>query len=201
IKDATVKIISGGDTANFSFVETPGRWGVYLDRNKSFQARAGVVYTLLVTLPDGRVVKGKARVPFVPKITAPSPNTKVSNATVSQTLVHWEIDAEGVAYQIFFLARYASNFNAYQDLFAGKDYIVTAPPATLDGISRHIFFQKEHYQNIATIRIMAMDRNYYDYLRTNTDLLEHTGNSLNLLEGGYGFFGAVNLDSVNVVLE
>ncbi len=203
IKDATVQIISGGDTAQFSFIETPIRsWaGLYLDRNNSFQARAGVVYTLLVTLPDGRMVKGKARVPLVPKITAPAPNTKVSNATASQTFVHWETDPEGVAYQIFFLARFASNFNVYQDLFGGKNYIVKAPPATLDGISRHVFFQKEHYQPIATIRVMAMDRNYYDYLRLDTDLAQLTGNSLNLLEGGYGFFGAVNLDSVDVVLE
>ena len=58
-----------------------------------------------------------------------------------------------------------------------------------------------HTHNTMTIEVMALDRNYYDYIRSNTAFAENMGVSINLLNRGVGVFGAVNIDSVNIRWE
>jgi hypothetical protein len=207
IKEAKVSLISAADTVAFTFYQNEScntcsfyyRYGIYLDQNHAFRAQPGETYNLVVETPDGRRAAGTARMPLVPQITAPAPDARLLKSSLLSTRVVWQDDPETTAYQLAFLIKPKSAKDRF-DVFT-EDDIFIVPPATFEKIDGYFLFNLDNYDKVATIKVMAMDRNYYDYLRSNTDLAEFFGQSLNLLEGAVGVFGAVNFDSVNVFLE
>lgn len=214
VNDAMVHLMSATDTVRFTFFQdsTQCRFGgycggyreqgVYIDRDQAFQAQPGSSYALHVQLPDGRIVTGSARVPEIPKITTPLANSRIKQADRAQTLVSWRTSADTPGYDVDFLLMSNHHSSLPLDALALQEAVL-APPVSLESISDYYWQDpNDQWSEIAVIRVMAMDRNYYDYQQTtNNGLLELIGRDLNLLEGGVGVFGAVSFDSVNVILE
>ena len=60
---------------------------------------------------------------------------------------------------------------------------------------------QEDLSDSATIKVAAVDANYYDYERSKNSLTELTGYRLQLIKGGVGVFGAINSDSIRINIK
>ncbi|MGH7496377.1 MAG: hypothetical protein ACREOO_28840, partial [bacterium] len=118
------------------------------------------------------------------------------------TLVSWQTSPVTPGYDVDFLITPKNDSSNPFDAL-GLQKVLLAPPVSLETVTAYYWQDLDHlWHDTAAIRVMAMDRNYYDYQQANNNgLLDLIGRDLDLLEGGFGVFGAVSFDSVNVVLE
>jgi len=213
IKDAVVKIIHDRDAVQLSFHQSQSsddedyyysdyfRRGIYLDKKNELVVKPGEIYRLRVELADGKVITGTTRVPKRPEIISPANYEHVSKYHPDQIVINWSDDAETAAYQMYFYLTWKSQYYAFRSNVLGN-YIVTKPPVTpSEVLTERLANPYESYSDTATVKVMAMDRNYYDYKRSNSGFAGMSASTFNLLHGGLGAFGSASLDSVNIVLE
>lgn len=213
VKDAVVKIIHGQDAVQLTFHQSQNMGGedyyyndyfsrgIYLDKENELVVKPGEIYRLRVELADRKIITGTTRVPGRPEIITPESYEHVSKHHPNRFVINWRDDAETAAYQMYFFLTLKSRYYALRsNVF--ENYIATKPPVTPPEFLTERFANPYgSYSDTATVKVMAMDRNYYDYKRSNSGFAEMTGTTFNLLNGGLGVFGSVSLDSVNVVLE
>lgn len=205
IEDAEVFIIGDADTTQFTFYKNSQSnyndylsKGIYLDVNNEFLAEAGKTYQLVVNVPDGRTVTGSTTVPQIPAISQPAHWTLLQKETIRNTSIQWEDNPNTIGYSVNFLVEVIGS-NEIINLL--PDNYISNSPTTLSNIDDYFlinnFFPISH---IATIKVIALDQNSYDYL-LKSDLASYIGTDLNILEGGVGAFGSFSVDFVKVRWE
>jgi hypothetical protein len=173
--------------------------GIYLDREQKFSAKPGKTYKLKVEIPGKRTITGTAKMPVFPKIDTPLPNSQIQKKSLYQTIVNWQDHLETAAYQIFVIIKTSEeNYSIRRNVL--YDYIVNKPPATLDEIDAFFIIDPNYFSKIVTLKVIALDRNYFDYKRSHSGFSSITGSYVNTVENGIGIFGAVTVDSVNVTV-
>jgi len=207
IDDAEVFIINGTDSVQFTFYKRPDSniWdtdyinkGMYLDLKNEFRAEPGKTYKLLVKIPDGRTVAGSTTVPEIPKITQPAPWTLLKKETIKKTSIQWENNPNTTGYVVNFFLENTQNKDQISIL---NDHFVYESPTSLSDIDEYYLFNDNaHLSKTATIKILALDQNSFDYAR-KSGLAALIGTDLKLLNGGVGAFGSISVDSVKVRWE
>jgi len=201
VDDAEVFVINNLDTTRFRFYRDPNNYysysgkGMYIDRNNEFLAVAGKTYKLLVKVPDGRIVTGSTTVPENPVISQPADLTIIPLENLNGTKIDWDDVPKATGYRINFIVE-IPGYNEKINLLT--DYYTAESHASLEYIDE--FFLFNNYlppTGIATIQVLAMDQNSYDYLLKN-DLASYIGTDLNILEGGLGAFGSFSTDYVRI---
>jgi len=209
IKNATVSIYDEFDTTYFSFYqqEPSGNYfwgeylqkGIYLDREQKFLAKPGKTYKLKVEIPGKKTITGTAKMPVMPKITTPVPNSRIQKYSLYQAKLNWQDHLETAAYQLFVIIKASEeNYSIRHNVL--YDYIVNKPPATLNEIDAFFINDLNYFSKIVTLKVIALDRNYFDYKRSHSGFSSITGSYVNTVENGIGILGAVTVDSVDVVL-
>ena len=216
IKDARVRILSAQDTVRFSFHQDTSAmdyWfgsnyrqkGLYLDLENKLGVEPGVTYHLLIETADGRVVRGTTRIPGPARILSHADYDTLSYRP--ETVIKWQDDPNTAAFQMhFYKTCWGHNWQTDREEWIGynlaSDYMYTEPYAGLEHINDWTMdWPGNTCSDTAAIKIMSMDRNYYDFIRTNTGLAEISGTQLELLDGGVGVFGSVNFYSTRVIIE
>ena len=201
IENAKVIIASEEGSTQFTYSRVVPNFqgGLYVDRSNSFRAVPGETYTLVIDVPDGRRVTGSTRVPLTPNVLKPDSSYRLSRLNAAETTVDWERDAEAAAYRLSL--RVYDRIYRYWFNVLNHNEVIVSPPVLLDQLSEGFYSRYDSLSKTAIVEVMVMDRNYYDYIRSNTDLAEITGTSLSLVEGGVGVFGSLNFASASVMLE
>ena len=202
IDDAEVFIISDDDTVQFYFYQNPNRTeddyfkkGIYLDLYNEFLAEAGRTYRLIVNIPDGTIVTGSTTVPETRTISQPTPWTTLQKETISSTIIEFEDNPNTIGYSINFIVEISGNNEKINIL---PNYYTNESPITLTFIDDFLLFNNViPLRGIATIKVIALDQNSYDYL-LKSSLASYIGTDLNILEGGVGAFGSFSVASVMV---
>ena len=208
IDDARVFIIDNTDTVQFKFYKRPQSSdidttylakGIYLDLNNEFIAKSGSTYQLVVEMTDGRTVKSSTTVPEIPIISKPLPWRFLQKDTIKNATVHWQDDPNTIAYNIDFLIEIDSENKERIDIMEGSYFY--GSPAVLSELDDFLLINDIiPLSFIATIKVVALDRNSYDYLDKGT-IATMVGTDLNLIEGGIGAFGSFSVDSVQIRLK
>jgi len=207
IDDADVYIIGNGDTVQFTFYREPENQynnytysskGMYLDVNNEFRAQPGKTYRLVVITADGSTVTGTTTVPDIPEISQPVQWSSLPKRDIKDTSVEWQDNPNTLGYKIDFIIEFG-DYN--EKLNISYDYFVTESPAKLWQIDDYfLLYNVLPLSSIATIRVIALDQNSYDYL-TKSELATLVGTDLNLLDGGIGVFGSFSVDQVKILLQ
>jgi hypothetical protein len=181
--------------------------GYYLDLDHRFRAQAGQTYHLRIRTPDGRIVSGVTTVPNIPKIATIQEYQQISLPSLLQMTLHWQDDLNSAAYTIAFFVHFKdetmdSLYYGYHrlDLFH-DDYVLKNSISLQDIQASYLYQVKESLSDTASLQVIAIDANYYDYRRSQNSLTELAGYRLELLEGGIGVFGSLSSDSVHVILK
>jgi len=201
IDDAEVFIISEDDTVQFFFYQTYNNEddyfskGIYLDLYNEFLAEAGKTYRLVVNVPDGTTVTGSTTVPETPTILQPTPGSILQKETIANTSIEFIDDPNTIGYSVNFIVEISGTNKKINIL---PEYYTNESPITLSFIDDFLLFNNViPLRGIATIKIIALDQNSYDYL-LKSDLASYIGTDLNILEGGVGAFGSFSVASVMV---
>lgn len=214
IRNARVLIASRDDTVEFHFWEDPSitspdhpdfvmARGVYLDTENALSVKSDQTYALTVILDDGRCVTGETTIPKAPVIFDPSPSDTLNVSEICDKYIRWIGSSTTFAYLPQFLITTAYNiemigrpyqFNILSEINVLDEWVSLEPV--------YSFFKVENtslFLPSATIKIIAMDQNMYDFT-AKSGLADMVGQSLNLLEGGIGVFGSMSADSLCVRL-
>ena len=146
--------------------------------------RAGVLlvpggtYQLRVVVPDGRIVIGTTTLPGATPVTSPGSTSTIDRVRDTVSLA-WPRVAGARSYEVSVRSP-VSTFDTFADTSIsligsvrdGNDNIAFSPGQT------------------STIVVSAVDANYYDYYRRESDVFTGSG-VINHLQGGIGLFGAV----------
>ncbi|MBN2009662.1 DUF4249 family protein [candidate division KSB1 bacterium] len=209
IDNAIVQIIGASDTVTFDFYCKPidshfrpddyDYKGIYLDRRDEFQAQPGVSYELRVTVPGIGKLAATTQVPVRPSIIQPQTDTHIMRSAVKQATVSWTENSSIAAYLLNFVITNKRNpADRFNIITEELEY---NSPARLTNVDDYYLTeQADLYSNNAVIKILAVDRNLYDYALKGSIALE-TGEDFRLVDGGRGVFGSYSVDSVNVVLD
>lgn len=209
IEDAAVYLIHQQDTAQFSFYKPPSDiyyyndyTGVYLDRINQFKAEPGQTYQLLVKIANGRVVTGTTTLPQQPVIQKPLALAELPMQSIGRETVQWQEDVNTIGYLVRFLIQQKNNSRYDNQRYnIADEEIFRESPVKFGSFLYYFSPEMSNYiSETATVKVLALDRNLYDYLSKN-EMATVTGVDLHLLEGGVGVFGSVNTDSVNVILK
>ena len=204
IDDAEVFIISDDDTVQFFFYQIYSNEddylnkGIYLDLYNEFLAEAGKTYRLMVNVPDGTTVTGSTTVPETPTIFQPAPGSILQKETIANTSIEFDDNPNTVGYSVNFIVEISGNNQKINIL---PEYYTNESPITLTFIDDFLLLNNViPLRGIATIKVIALDQNSYDYL-LKSDLASYIGTDLNILEGGIGAFGSFSVSSVMVRWE
>jgi len=204
IDDAEVFIISEDDTIQFFFYKSYRNGddylskGIYLDLTNEFIAEAGKTYRLIVNVPDGTTVTGSTTVPATPTIFQPRHGTILQKETISNTSIEFNDNPNTIGYSVSFIVEISGSNEKINIL---PDYYTNESPITLTFIDDFFLLNNViPLSGIATIKVIALDQNIYDYL-LKSSLASYIGTDLNILEGGVGAFGSFSVASVIVRWE
>ncbi len=220
ITDAVVTITGGNDTVQFSFFQEENsnykNWfssyreaGIYLDLNHDFHPKPGTTYHLSVKTPDGHQVTASTYVPRQPAIYSPADFDHLKKNELNKVKIYWRTDPNAACYQLFMNAYITWRFDygdhivehKFWENISREQYFYDSPGDLASIYFPFLHSSQQEVGDTVYVRLMAMDRNYYDYIRSSTELAEITGNSLNLVEGGIGVFGAVTFSETHWILE
>lgn len=150
----------------------------------------GGTYALAITLPDGRAVRGTTTIPNVAPHAAFSSVDSLSRSRGDSLSLAWPRVAGASGYQV----------TVSSPQYTLSQFADTAITLTLD--ERNPYNRIVFYPNTTNrVTVSAVDRNYYDYYRKNSDLF--TGEGLIIhLDGATGVFGSiVPIDSRAVFVQ
>ena len=179
VSGATVVVTrDDGLALRYSETATPGIYGLALDPAVSFLS-PGREYRLRVDLPDGRQVLGRTTMPAPPVVTG-LPDAGATFDRDRDTLrLSWTA-AEGFDW-VFVQVR-PRDLERRTTLGLLTDSSSVTIPGRLPAV--WVAGTRQ------TLAVSAIDRNYFDQLRTGNDDFT-AGGYLNHLEGGIGVFGSV----------
>ncbi len=214
IEDARVVVSSEADTVEFSFSRKGtgayrfywpyDRKGMYVDRSRRLETQPGRLYRLEVHLPDGRIVRGRTRVPGNFSILTPTAGERVSLAQIGRRYATWTDDPGTAAYKLaFHVEQYQRMPSGY--CYVGErnvlgDYLTVDTRVSLSTLLAGVYIPEGLDSLRARLEVTALDPNYYDYIRSSAGLAEISGLTISTLEGAIGAFGSVNVASVEFVL-
>ncbi len=164
IADATV-VISAKDQ-QVSFVHHGE--GLYAERSERLHLAPGTIYQLVIQLADGRRVEGECTMPAPPLINSPAEQQQVP--AYSSLSVSWHSEAPAPRYAV----SVRGNINGYH------------AEAYTDSLQMAFYPFYLAQPDIYILKVAAMDRNYYDYLRLSEDDVPVWH-----IRGGIGVFGAI----------
>lgn len=213
IRNAKVDVMTEQDTARFVLLASPFpashfhyedyyQNALYIDYHHHLNPGPGKRCWLRVTVPDGRIITGETCIPHPPRIISPKNGLHLRPEELANLQVAWEESPFAAGYKLFCIVSSSGGYNMRRDILNGL--IVHHPPVNL-GEKIPIKYLEEMGDAISdtlVLKIMALDRNYFDYLRTiDSELIEMTGINLNIVKGGVGVFGSVSIDSINIILH
>jgi len=209
INNAIVFVYDEVDTAYFTFYQREPnaayfyndyfQRGIYLDLEHKLTITPGKTYQLKVEIPGEKIITGSTKMPIIPMIKMPLQNSRIQKNLFSQTEVNWQDHQETAAYQILVIVEAMEGENNYR-YNTLHDYLINSPPTTLREIDPYFLFNFNHVNRAVTIKIMALDRNYFDYKRSHSGFSTLSGNYINTVKNGIGIFGSITIDSVDVIL-
>jgi len=149
--------------------------GVYYDIHKELMLQGGETYYLNVTLSDGKRISAQCTMPSKPKIVKPIAQSSVDAFRFLD--IEWEA------------AQYAHRYLIYARNNSGDFATETRSNSTAVTFYPFLFAPPDYY----VLKVVAADRNYYDYIRSqsNRDPILH-------INGALGVFGAVAYDEIVV---
>ncbi len=181
--DSALVTITGPDGIAMKAVEDTGKLGTRVYRIKlslyHAQLMPGATYHLRVHLKSGEEVTGTTTIPN----TQPLPDTRlellVFNKSRDTLRLAWPSVQGAASYEL----RVQSNSGTFV-MFADTSIVVAGNMTSLEG--RNVFENGENHQ----ITVSAVDVNYYQYYRSNSD--EFTGAAVQgNLTGAQGVFGSL----------
>ncbi len=188
--DATVLLWHRADTWRFSAGRPDSVWSYFPDR--AIPVAPFDTFSLLVAKPGFDTVFGTTSVPDTFSLLLPLPGDTI---TVQDSLV-WTRSRHSAGYYI-----------SLRQQFQGEEFDVSGliPNESLPGLPYDtlvarvpLYFLSRQPQGAFTIRLMALDTNYYDYLSGSGF---GGGSTAPRLTGGIGVFGSGIKRSVDVYLR
>jgi FtsP/CotA-like multicopper oxidase with cupredoxin domain len=148
----------------------------------------GAEYELRVVAPDGSVVSGRATIPGAPT-TSTAADTVFLERSRDTLSLSWPRVSPARRYEVVVIAP-TSTFSVFADTAVTLPGTATdealGPPAFVPGATQQLL-------------VSAVDQNYYDYYRRDSDFYTGTG-LISHLNGGLGLFGAVTLVTARIVV-
>ena len=184
-------IVTRDDGDSIRFTEIPDTLGVYRigwGDMVGFLA-PGREYRLRVTVPDGRVVRGRTRMPGTPVVSGLLPDGAPFNRDRDTLHVSWS-GAQG-SKGVFVQVRPRDVARWVRLVLWTDSTRFTIPgrlafPLPSDSLPPDVWIAGTR----ETFTVAAMDTNFFDFFRTANDPFTGSGFA-NRLEGGLGVFGAM----------
>ena len=189
ISAATVVVTrDDGLALRYTETATPGVYALALDPAARFLS-PGREYRLQVDLPDGRQVLGRTTMPAPPAVTGLPESGATFDRDRDTLRLRWSA-AEGSEWTLVRVR--ARDLRRYATLSLLTDSFSVTIPGRLPSVWVPGTRQ--------TLTVAAVDRNYFDQMRTGNDDFT-AGGYLNHLDGGIGVFGSVAPVSRTVVVR
>jgi hypothetical protein len=188
--DADVRIWRGADTWQLSAARLDSVWSYFPDRG--ITAEPFDTFSLLVAKPGFDTVRGTTLVPDTFSLLDPLPGDTI---TVQDSLI-WTRSRHSAGYYL-----------SLRQQFQGQEFDVSGvvPNESIPGLPYDtlvarlpLYFLSQQPQGPFTLRLMALDTNYYEYVRGSQF---QGGQSDSRLAGGIGVFGSGVERSVEVYLK
>jgi hypothetical protein len=148
----------------------------------------GAEYTLRVVTPDGTIVSGRATVPGAPATSSAADTVFLDRGRDTLSL-SWPRVSPARRYEVVVIAQ-TSSFSVFADTAVSLPGTATdealGPPAFVVGATQQLL-------------VSAVDQNYYDYYRRDSDFYSGAG-LISHLDGGLGLFGAVTRVTARIVV-
>lgn len=184
-------IVTRDDGDSIRLLEIPDTLGVYKISWGDMVGflQPGREYRLRVRVPDGREVRGRARMPAAPVVTGLLPEGAAFNRDRDTLRIAWSgaQGSKGVFTQV--RPRDVTRW-VRMVLFTDSTHFVIpgllAFPLPSDSLPASVWIAGTR----ETFTVAAMDTNFFDFFRTGNDPFTGSG-FLNRLQGGMGVFGAM----------
>ncbi|OIN60191.1 hypothetical protein BLX24_04975 [Arsenicibacter rosenii] len=205
--------------------------GIYIAQARNFPIEAGKTYTLRVTMPSGQTLAASASVPAAVPIQQVVFDSAQTTTTQTASLsIKWTDPAGQPNYyrikgdQVYSLTQPTGTYTATIDLaFRNENFRYLLTDANRDG--QTLTSSSGYYQpytvngtggavsrlpgNILTLRLLTVDKMYYDYHSALQQFSDANGNPFaepvllptNIAGGGIGCFAAYNQSLARIVLK
>ncbi len=168
--------------------------GTYLPEESDYIVRSGAVYTL-------RVEKGRHKLEAWTKVPDPisvrqeSPASDILAYREERLRISWTESSSAASYIIYIISVDPDAVPIRGD----EDSHVVASSLTPD-LEHEFFWAEFSYYGTQVVKVMAMDQNFYDYIRSKDQDEFALEDPIFHMEGGLGVFGSAAVDSLTVVL-
>jgi hypothetical protein len=142
---------------------------------------AGGTYRLRVVAPDGRTVTGRTTIPNVVASPLALPTQTINDRLRDTVSMQWSRAAGARSYQVFI----RSTAGSYGLFVPDTSVALPGNMQVLDN-GEDVFERRLTHQ----LAVIAVDENYFDYYRRQSDPFTGTGLVMHL-DGGIGVFGSV----------
>ncbi len=173
---AGARVTIKGADQEVAYVDQGG--GRYAEAGKILRLEPGATYLLTISVPDGREVAAQCTMPAPPRLIAPADQQHI--AANDALPVVWQSESP----EPHFLVNVRGNIHAY------SAEVMTDSTAT----DFYPFYLAQ--PDIYVLKVAALDRNYYDYLRMRDE-----EEPLWHIRGGIGVFGAIAYDERVIIAE
>ncbi len=195
VKNAEVKIKGGGQEIEFIYVFDEDRLkSIYVDSSEKLIVKSGEYYELIVETENGTLT-GETLVPHLINIIDPLQGDSVVEGTNLNLL--WNTDEFAYGYIINLLCP-PVRIQFSEDIYfvSRKTHCLYTTDTSFVIPSDYLTFPNEPSQGEyieedlrCTLKIMALDKNFKNHLLD--------GYNISGVEGGYGLFGSVMIDSLD----
>jgi hypothetical protein len=157
---------------------TPGNY-FYSPAQSGVTLAGGETYTLHIRTPTGEEVIGTTTMPFIPfggSTTLPPPTF---NRLTDTLRLRWSSAVGAASYEVVLRSRVAGEYRIF------RDTTVSVPGTTLTLNGDPVFPSTRR----VTLLVSAVDDNYYEYYRAQSD--PFAGTAPSHLHGAVGVFGSI----------